>query len=203
MESSVTSFSVWMEHRMEQLGTKLGEQRLVSLIFRKLSTGSDSALETHLCLPTRPTRLFALSQFTATYPLPLRSTYAGHQATVASVAETQGPSEYDLRSEIRTHGDGNERLIFKTTRDPLSFYLSLFRPPHISLCQSSIQSPPPRAPCQHRAGLFSRTSRPPSASPRHSRVQGMSLGEDTARVGAGSYVCLWDCLWGCLPEIRT
>ncbi|KAF6750708.1 ARM repeat-containing protein [Ephemerocybe angulata] len=69
-------------------------------IVASLSYGSESALETLLRLQTPRILIFALSQFTPTDPLPLRSAYArALRAIVASVAEILGPSEYGLRPE--------------------------------------------------------------------------------------------------------
>ncbi|KAF6760995.1 hypothetical protein DFP72DRAFT_1042425 [Ephemerocybe angulata] len=69
-------------------------------IVASLSYGSESALETLLRLQTPRILIFALSQFTPTDPLPLRSAYArALRAIVASVAEIVGPSEYGLRPE--------------------------------------------------------------------------------------------------------
>ncbi|KAF6750284.1 hypothetical protein DFP72DRAFT_748133, partial [Ephemerocybe angulata] len=57
-------------------------------IVTSLSFGSESTLETLLRLQTPRILVFALSQFTLTDPLPLRSAYARSlRAIVASVAE--------------------------------------------------------------------------------------------------------------------
>ncbi|KAF6748764.1 hypothetical protein DFP72DRAFT_915421 [Ephemerocybe angulata] len=80
------------------VGNELGAE--AAHIIASLSYGSESALDTLLRLQTPRILIFALSQFTPTDPLPLRSAYArALRAVVASVAEIVGPSEYGLRPE--------------------------------------------------------------------------------------------------------
>ncbi|KAF6745225.1 hypothetical protein DFP72DRAFT_1077675 [Ephemerocybe angulata] len=128
-------------------------------IIASLSYGSESALEMLLRLQTPRILIFALSQFTPTDPLPLRTALARVlRDIVASVAEIVGPREYGLRPETTgpMQMETKEALGLIFAIETLDIVLPLLLSPSPQLATPIVQllASPTRS-AHHRATLSS------------------------------------------------